>query len=205
MENITGTEAKILAAAVEVFCRRGFDGARMQEIADQAGISKASLHYYFRSKEGLFKRAVQVLFSQLINNVISHLSPESSIEEMIRQLVNSYYEVFIQYRRQALFFFSEMIKYEELLDEIVSALPRHEILLNVVGRFEQERRKGTIMDITPQNLLVNIIAMCMYPIIAAPLIRRMFNMSEAEMTAYIEQRKVHVADFVLASILKEQP
>ncbi len=205
MENITGTEAKILTAAVEVFCRRGFDGARMQEIADQAGISKASLHYYFRSKEGLFKRAVQVLFSQLINNVISHLTPESSIEEMIRQLVNSYYEVFIQYRRQALFFFSEMIKYEELLDEIVSALPRHEILLNVVGRFEQERRKGTIVDITPQNLLVNIIAMCMYPIIAAPLIRRMFNMSEAEMTAYIEQRKKHVADFVLASILKEQP
>lgn len=205
MENITGTEAKILTAAVEVFCRRGFDGARMQEIADQAGISKASLHYYFRSKEGLFKRAVQVLFSQLINNVISNLSPKSSIEEMIRQLVNSYYEVFLQYRRQAMFFFSEMIKYEELLDEIVSALPRHEILLNVVGRFEQERRKGTIVDITPQNLLVNIIAMCMYPIIAAPLIRRMFNMTEEDMKEYIEQRKKHVADFVLASILKEQP
>ncbi len=205
MENISGSEAKILAAAVEVFCRRGFDGARMQEIADQAGISKASLHYYFRSKEGLFKRSVQVLFSQIINNVISHLSPDSSIEEMIRQLVDSYYEVFSQYRRQALFFFSEMIKYEELLDEIVSALPRQEILANIAGRFEQERRKGTIVDIAPMDLLVNIIAMCLYPIIASPLLKRMFSMTDEEMNVYLNHRKKHVADFVLASILKVQP
>ena len=45
------TENQILIAAREVFIAKGFEGARMQEIADQAGINKALLHYYFRSKE----------------------------------------------------------------------------------------------------------------------------------------------------------
>ena len=45
------TEEKIIDAATDVFVQKGMDGARMQEIADLAGINKALLHYYFRSKE----------------------------------------------------------------------------------------------------------------------------------------------------------
>ena len=49
------TEEKILAAAKKVFVLKGMAGARMQDIADEAGINKALLHYYFRSKEKLFE------------------------------------------------------------------------------------------------------------------------------------------------------
>lgn len=52
----TATEQAILEAARKVFVEKGFDGARMQEIADEAGINKALLHYYYRSKEKLSKR-----------------------------------------------------------------------------------------------------------------------------------------------------
>ena len=48
-------EEKILAAAKKVFVEKGMDGARMQDIADEAGINKALLHYYFRNKEKLFQ------------------------------------------------------------------------------------------------------------------------------------------------------
>ncbi len=48
------TEEKILMAARQIFIDRGMDGARMQDIADAAGINKAMLHYYFRSKEKLY-------------------------------------------------------------------------------------------------------------------------------------------------------
>jgi AcrR family transcriptional regulator len=51
MVNKASTEKRILDAAKEVFITRGFDGARMQEIADIADINKALLHYYFRSKD----------------------------------------------------------------------------------------------------------------------------------------------------------
>ena len=48
------TEEKILEAAKKVFHRKGYEGSRMQEIADEADINKALLHYYFRIKEKLF-------------------------------------------------------------------------------------------------------------------------------------------------------
>ena len=49
------TEEKILAAARKIFTTQGMSGARMQDIADEAGINKAMLHYYFRDKEKLFE------------------------------------------------------------------------------------------------------------------------------------------------------
>jgi AcrR family transcriptional regulator len=51
----SSTEEKIYEAARRVFVSKGMDGARMQEIADEAGMNKALLHYYYRSKENLFK------------------------------------------------------------------------------------------------------------------------------------------------------
>jgi len=47
------TEQRILDAAHTVFLRRGTAGARMQEIAKEAAVNSALLHYYFRSKERL--------------------------------------------------------------------------------------------------------------------------------------------------------
>ena len=60
------TEARILEAAHRVFVRRGVAAARTQEIADEAGVNKALLHYYYRSKEKLanavFLQAARAMF-----------------------------------------------------------------------------------------------------------------------------------------------
>ncbi|HNA17232.1 MAG TPA: helix-turn-helix domain-containing protein, partial [Ferruginibacter sp.] len=48
------TEQKILESARNVFIQKGLAGARMQDIADHAGVNKALLHYYFTSKDKLF-------------------------------------------------------------------------------------------------------------------------------------------------------
>ena len=65
MEIPTQTEKKIIEAATTVFSEKGKDGARMQEIADTAGINKALLHYYFRSKNKLFKIVFLYQFKKL--------------------------------------------------------------------------------------------------------------------------------------------
>ena len=57
------TEEKILEAAEQVFMKQGYDGSRMQAIADLAGINKAMLHYYFRSKDLLFERIFKEKFN----------------------------------------------------------------------------------------------------------------------------------------------
>jgi TetR/AcrR family transcriptional regulator len=55
-------EKLILTAAEKVFAEAGFGGATMQLIADMAGLPKANLHYYFATKEELYRRVVQEIF-----------------------------------------------------------------------------------------------------------------------------------------------
>lgn len=56
-------ERAILKAAEEVFAERGFRGATTGVIADRAGIPKANLHYYFPTKEALYRRVVEHIFN----------------------------------------------------------------------------------------------------------------------------------------------
>ncbi len=56
-------ERVILEAAEKVFAEAGFGGATIQLIADVAGLPKANLHYYFPTKESLYRRVVQNIFS----------------------------------------------------------------------------------------------------------------------------------------------
>src|SRR4051812_12492809 len=80
-------EARILDAAHLVFVRHGTAGARMQEIADEAGVNKALLHYYFRSKERLaaavFERVARGLFARLGMVAMANVDLETKVRRMI--------------------------------------------------------------------------------------------------------------------------
>ncbi|NLD63084.1 MAG: helix-turn-helix transcriptional regulator, partial [Bacteroidales bacterium] len=65
------TRDRIFRAATQVFEEKGYSGARMQEIADRAGINKALLHYYFRSKDQLFMAVFQVLLKKMFEKIIA--------------------------------------------------------------------------------------------------------------------------------------
>ncbi len=78
---MTTTEQKILEAARQVFLKKGWNGARMQEIADEAGINKALLHYYYRSKDKLFEAVFNEIFTQFITKVSLVLLSDAPVKE----------------------------------------------------------------------------------------------------------------------------
>ena len=64
------TEDKIFDSAMKEFLEKGFNGARMQAIADEAGINKALLHYYFKSKEVLYKEVFKKVFVEFLMRLL---------------------------------------------------------------------------------------------------------------------------------------
>ena len=74
MKTDLNTEVKIKEAARIVFIRKGMAGARMQEIADKAGINKAMLHYYYRSKEKLFQTIFKEILDAFIPNILESVA-----------------------------------------------------------------------------------------------------------------------------------
>ena len=84
------TEARILAAARRVFTRAGTAGARMQDIAREAGVNQALLHYYFRSKEALADRVVREAAASIFSALPRVMTAKASLEDILRALVHAY-------------------------------------------------------------------------------------------------------------------
>src|SRR5213075_939840 len=87
MVKSSSTEARILDAAHTVFMRRGTAGARMQEIAKEAGVNSALLHYYFRSKERLSEALFRRAAGELLPAVIQPLAEDRELEEKIEAVI----------------------------------------------------------------------------------------------------------------------
>ena len=81
------TEQRILDAAHAVFIRRGTAGARMQEIAEEAGVNKALLHYYFRTKSRLAEAVFQRVAVRLFPPVIEILGSDAEIEDKVARVI----------------------------------------------------------------------------------------------------------------------
>lgn len=171
----SNTEEKILEAAKTIFVKKGMAGARMQEIADEAGINKALLHYYFRNKEKLFERIFKEAFSSIVSGIGKALNTEEPFFDKIKHLINVYIDVFMQNPYLPGFVLNEINQNPEGLHKIIEA----ELENTLTAFFIQvmnEINVGTIRAINPVHLILNIIGMIVIPFGArnmlAPLLEK---------------------------------
>lgn len=82
----------ILAAALEEFVERGFAAARLDTIAERAGVAKGTVYLYFDNKEALFEEAVRSVILPTIERVESMaIKPDGSAETLLRAMIGAFY------------------------------------------------------------------------------------------------------------------
>jgi len=198
-EKNSSTEQKILEAAMLEFIEKGMAGARMQEIANQAGINKALLHYYYRSKDKLFAVVFSLVLKSIAPKITSIFEDESDLFEKIRRFVSEYITLIQSNPHIPVFVLHELSSNPARLSES---------LLGVKINFDyfkkqinDEVKAGRIRPIEPDELLINILSLCVFPIIAQPIIRPLlFEGNSAEYNQMIERRKTQAAEFIINAI-----
>lgn len=199
----TGTEKIILDAARKVFIRKGFDGARMQEIADEANINKALLHYYFRSKDKLFMAIfVEVIQSFISSSVKLIQDPGHSVFDKIRLFVEKYISLIQENPYLPGFILNELNRRP---DRLVGIFKSSGLKLdNFYSQIKEEIREGKINPVEPEHLLINMISMCIFPFIGKPIINTIIlPATEKDFNLFIEERKRTVPEFIINSIKKQ--
>lgn len=193
------TEKLIFQAAKDVFHRKGLAGARMQEIADEAGINKAMLHYYFRTKEKLF----EAIFNEECNGFFAKLAELINVDlpllDKIEFFVENYIDLLMKNSYIPVFIISEMHHNPErikdmFVDKVISVKQKF------LGDITTAVSLGLIKPTDPRQLIVNIMALCIFPVAARPMLNFMMDMDEKEYTDFIEIRKKEVAKFIINSI-----
>ena len=193
------TEGQILEAAKNVFQSKGMDGSRMQEIADEAGINKAMLHYYYRSKQLLFEAVFKNAFSLLAPQLNTILNDDSSIEEKIRNFTSNYISFIIKHPYLPNFIIQELNRNPEFVFKLKEnkGFPNLEKFKKQVKKAIEE---GLIKPISPEQLFINILGLNVFPFVAKPLIMALINSDDKTYSQLMEDRKTEVSNFIINSI-----
>ena len=198
-----GTEQQIFNAALKVFSRKGKDGARMQEIADYAGINRALLHYYFRSKSKLYEAVFAHGFKQFIGGLSQSLRSERSFESSLRTFVHGYMDYLCEHQDMARLMINECLSGGPTLESYLSAAieKREEFPgLLMEDRIRQAIEAGEIREVDPQHTMLTIVSACLFPFIALPTVRLFHPEAVTDFEEFVKERKRHIVDLILSGL-----
>jgi len=197
----TNTEIKILEAAKSIFQRKGMAAARMQEIADEAGINKSMLHYYFRSKELLFSAVFIGAFKSLAPQLNDILNSNDTVFDKIKKFSNNHITFLASHPYLPSFILQEMNGDEAFVENLLSEI-KFPSIKKFKQQVEQEVEDGNLKPITAEQLFINIIALNIFPFVAKPLLKKILNTSNSKYQQLIKERKTEVSAFIINSIKK---
>ena len=201
------TESKILQAARVVFTRRGTSGARMQEIAAEAGVNQALIHYYFGSKEQLAERIFFEAAGKLLQAMSVFANPTATLRELVEQFVAAYIDTIRHTPFIPGYILAETTQSPERLDALMQralgAAPA-QIAMRARVRIEQlivaHVADGTMRPLTPRQLLVNVMALVAFPFVARPILSAVLAADGADFDDFIDERKHELPGFILNAL-----
>ncbi len=201
------TRQRILGAARTVFLRKGTAGARMQEIADEADVNPALLHYYFRSKERLSEAVFQQIAARLFPALIQVLGGDLSLDEKIQRVVAIYLEILSTNPFLPGYLIAELHHHPERAEQLIAAAaggpPKRvaqPVLRKLREQIDESVRKGTMRPIAAEQLVVNLISLCVFPFAARVMLRVVLGIDDAEFAGMIERRKTDLPKFISAAL-----
>ena len=197
-----GAEEKILSAARKIFTTKGMAGARMQDIANEAGINKALLHYYYRDKEKLFETIFLEEAQKFFPKINAIFQSDDELFFKIEKFVEEYIDEMLENPYLPWFVLNEINRDpDQFMYKIwgESNLPKPAKFLDQI---EKEIKNGTIKRVNPVHLLMNLLSMTIFPFIARPMITRNLHMTDSRFRETMEERKKEIPKFIIDSIRK---
>lgn len=199
------TEQRILEAAHRVFLRRGVAAARTQEIADEAGVNKALLHYYFRSKEKLADAVFLGAVTRLFPRLGQVLASPMSLREKLQAVADAEMEMLAANPFLPGYVLCELRSDPQRLSTLLySALPVETLRTQTFVAFQQqldaEAAAGRLRPVRAEYVLVLLMSMLIFPHAAAHMVMLITGMQEADLGTFAAWRRAEVADVLLRGL-----
>lgn len=193
------TEEKIYEAARRIFILKGMEGTRMQEIADEAGINKALLHYYFRSKENLFKAVFKDIFSKFFLKVRDKLFSDIPAKEKLIVFIDNYIDMIQANPYVPQFIINEINRDPMVLKTLMfeSGIEPQKILDMILNQVQS----SNLSKLDPRHIVVSLLGMLIFPFAARPLLQMVyFNDDQEAYTRFLNERKEIVKNMIIKLI-----
>lgn len=201
------TEQRILDAAHTVFVRRGTAGARMQEIAEEAGVNKALLHYYFRSKNRLGEAVFRRVATELFSRAGAIFGADDDLDVKVRQIIGLYLDQLAHTPYVPGYIIGELTQHPDRARQLLDAVRQFRDQANapdfigaLARQLRAEARKGHIRAIPVEQFVVNLVSLCIFPFAARPLVATILQLDDRGFGRFVEERKRTLPTFFLNAL-----
>jgi TetR/AcrR family transcriptional regulator len=201
-ENDKQTEEKIFDAATEVFVEKGMDGARMQDIADYAGINKALLHYYYRTKDRLFEAVFEKIARKMFAKFAPVFDANLSLEDKIRFFFREHITFLQKNPRLPSFLLNEINRNPGRIKKLMKNIDIDSLWSMLYTQHSYDLKKYNITKESIPQLMTTIASMSVFPFAARGILEGIFEKMGVDFDDYLEERKQFAAEFVIKAIKK---
>jgi len=201
------TEKRILDAAKAVFIRHGTSGARMQDIAEEAGVNQALLHYYFRSKEGLSQAVFRDAAGRMFPAIIQIIGGQQTLTEKIDLIVDTYLTAMTKSPFLPGYIISELHHHPERIQQLLGEIAGGDITTITKPAFDKlekqiasEARAGRMRRMSAAQFFVNLLSLCIFPFAARPMLHVALGFDDDDFAKFIEQRRKDLPIYIRSAI-----
>lgn len=195
------TEAKIREVAKRVFLEQGYEGAKIRQIAEEAGVNLAMVNYYFRSKADLFKSIYMETFRDFLGRIGLMINEQTPLEVKIWKIVDQYTDFMLANPLLPVFILSELrngeaafFKELNIKGAIEGSVFHHQLL--------EEASKGHIRAVHPLQIVASIMSNIVFPVMAKPILSYVGSLDESGFREFMQERKQIVPEMIMAYLRK---
>jgi AcrR family transcriptional regulator len=195
-------EEQILLVAKELFMQNGYEGVSTTQVAKAVGCNQALVHYYYRTKQNLFKIICQQEIQKMLKILADIPQEDISFEDFIEKIIEAQIG-FLKNNPDAPFFIigelrhnSEVLK---MMRELFSEFGK-EILSKIRMFVEMKQRKGELNDVSIEDLLIDIVSLDVMSFVGQVLFTQILEMDSQTQEAFLERRKIHIKKLILSNI-----
>lgn len=178
---------KIIESARLLFMKQGMEGVRMQMVADNAGVNKGLLHYYYKSKEKLFIAVFNKVVNDLLSNIKSVFdNPDASLESKIDHAVDAYFNFLSKNPRLPVFFIFEINRDPELLKRLGFSEKIQSLMASASNALPEVKEAHFVF-----HFIITLISLSIFPFMIKPIFEEILG-SEGQSDAFLQSRKEFV-------------
>lgn len=195
-------EEQILLVAKELFMQFGYEGVSTTQVAKAVGCNQALVHYYYRTKQNLFKIICQQEIQKMLKILADIPQEDISFEDFIEKIIEAQIG-FLKNNPDAPFFIigelrhnSEVLK---MMRELFSEFGK-EIVGKIRLFVQMKQSKGELNDVSVEDLLIDIVSLDVMSFVGQVLFTQILEMDSQTQEVFLERRKTHIKKLILSSI-----
>ena len=191
------TESRIKDAARNVFLLHGYTGAKLRQIADEAGVNVALVNYYFTSKEHLFQTIYLETFTAFLGTIAQLLNEETPFEVKVWKLVDRYTDFLVANPLMPMFVLGEhkqgnITPFQQLN---IKEMIRSTVFMR---QLNAEIQAGNFRDVDPFQVIFSMLGSLVFPFVARPLVTYVGDFTDTSFRTFLEARKQVIPEMIMA-------